>query len=955
MVAVALAMALCACTPKKNTAVSRNYQAFITRYNVYFNGDQHYKETLKEMESSYEDDYTGPYLLHPAEAYNIPTVPRPSGSFTRSIEKAQKAIQLHSIKKRPRRTPGKRYDPEYRKWLKRGEYNPFLHNAWMMMGRSQYMNGDFLGAASTFYYVSRHFTWLPSTVTEARLWQARCYCALDWLYEAEAIVSRIRESQLSSGQLKELYAFTAADLYVRLRRFDVAIPLLGEAARMASRTQKSRLYFILGRVCAEAGRKNDAYLAYRKAGSGPGVSYRARFNARIRQSEVYEGNDITPEVKALRRMARYSSNRDYLDQIYYAIGNLYLSRRDTANAIESYRMSAGMSTRNGIDKALSLVTLGGLYYDLGMYDKSQICYSEGVPQLPETYPGYAGMKRRSDVLDELALYTRNVALNDSLLRLAEMPEEKRLKVIDDIITALKKKEREEAENARREEYLAAQDVSRSLIEIRPEGVPQKFTLNTDRSWYFYNNATRDAGRTEFQRRWGARKLEDNWRRRNKHSFFHESASERDRGDSGDDVDAASDDGVTAAEGSDADAARASDPHFPEYYLSQIPITEVEKVTANDVIQEGLYNSGLILKDRMNDYKAARKVWDTLMERYPDNVYRLEVYNNLYLMYMRMGREDIADTFRVRIIAGFPESRYAAAMSDPYYLSRMRGMEAAQQSLYEQAYADYLADRNAGVHGAYRKMAGEYPLSPLMPKFMFLHALAYVTEDRPMEFGKVIKDIVDRYPDADVAPLAASWQKGLNEGRKLRSSGSNVRGMLWDIRLSAGDQDAVVSDGPGVIEFTVTPDDTYYLVMLFPADELSSNRLLYDVARHNFSTYMVRDFDLEVMNFGRLGLLIVKGFDNQAELNHYRSLLARDSSFAMPPEVRPVEISKSNFERLLNAGGSFDDYFRFIGEESIRDTHESVLPAGSYPSASEMYPSPDKESSGQDNAGDPEVK
>ena len=225
----------------------------------------------------------------------------------------------------------------------------------------------------------------------------------------------------------------------------------------------------------------------------------------------------------------------------------------------------------------------------------------------------------------------------------------------------------------------------------------------------------------------------------------------------------------------------------------------------------------------------------------------------------------------------------------------------------------------------------------------------------MEFGKVIKDIVDRYPDADVAPLAASWQKGLNEGRKLRSSGSNVRGMLWDIRLSAGDQDDVASDGPGVIEFTVAPDDPYYLVMLFPADELSSNRLLYEVARHNFSTYMVRDFDLEVMNFGRLGLLIVKGFDNQADVNHYRSHLARDSSFAMPPEVRPVEISKSNFECLMNAGGSFDDYFRFMGEESIRNTHESVLPDGSYPSASEMYPSPDKESSGQGNAGDPEVK
>ena len=113
LVAVAAGL-LASCSAKKNTAATRKYQAFITRYNVYFNGDQHFKETLADMERKYEDDYTDFLFPHPAEAKGDPKAPQPSGDSKRSIEKAQKAIQLHSIKKRPKRKSGKQSE-EYKK------------------------------------------------------------------------------------------------------------------------------------------------------------------------------------------------------------------------------------------------------------------------------------------------------------------------------------------------------------------------------------------------------------------------------------------------------------------------------------------------------------------------------------------------------------------------------------------------------------------------------------------------------------------------------------------------------------------------------------------------------------------------------------------------------------------------------------------------------------------------
>ena len=527
--AVVAAMALVSCSPRKNNAATRKYQEFITRYNIHFNGDTHYKETLKEMETVYEDDYSRLLFIHPAEAKADDKAPQPQGNFDRSIEKAQKAIQLRSIKKKPKKKSGRSSDPAYKAWMKREEYNPFLHNSWMMMGRSQYMNGDFLGSASTFFYISKHFSWLPNTVTEARLWEARCYCAMDWLFEAETILTRIKPEQLTTKKIRELYYTAYADFLMKSKEYEKAIPMLREGIRLSSGTQKIRLNFLLGQLYTLIGNKEEAYKAFGKAGASSSATYRTKFNARIKQSEVFNGSDIEPEVKALKRMVRYDRNKEYLDQVYYAIGNLYLSRRDTLNAIANYELAAEKSTRNGIDKAISQLTLGGLYYDLRKYSKAQPCYAEAVPLIPETYPDYRRLKKRSDVLDELALYSQNVELQDSLLRLAAMTPEQQLEAVNKIIEALKKKEKEEAEAAAREEFMANRDAQANNLQGGSSKAPQTFVMNTgDDSWYFYNTATKNAGRTEFQKRWGNRKLEDDWRRRNKATFNF-----NDFGDSGD--------------------------------------------------------------------------------------------------------------------------------------------------------------------------------------------------------------------------------------------------------------------------------------------------------------------------------------------------------------------------------------------------------------------------------------
>ena len=919
---IAMLVILAACSNKTNTARSRFWQSFTTKYNVYFHGKTNYDEQLKAMMDAYEDDYSQHLYMHPAEARSNPKAPQPSGSFDRTIEKMEKAITLHSIKKKPKRKSGKNKDPKYQEWLARDEYNPYLHNAWYLLAKAQYMKGDFLDAAATFRYIARHFPWKKDLVQESQVREALCYCAMGWPAEADNVLSHIHMDEITNKKVRALANAAFADYHIKAQEPEAAIPYLAKAVKGFKGNDKVRMSFLLGQLYEDIGDKHNAYLAYKQAGSSSSSTYRTKFNARIKQSAVYEGASIASEVKSLKRMTRYDRNKDYLDQVYYAIGNLYLSHNDTASAIENYKLAAEKSTRNGVDKAISQLTLGGLYFDQRQYDEAQPCYAEAIPLVNEDYPNYKLLKKRSDVLDELAVYSQNVTLQDSLLKLAAMTPSEQLEVIKKIIEELKKKEKEEQEAAEREEYLAQQDAKGSQLKEKGNN-PATYTMNTDNSWYFYNTATKNAGKTQFQKMWGSRKLEDNWRRRNKttFSFNDEEADSALLALTTDSVFVNENGDTIRAGGSLSEAdiealKKAEDPHCEEYYLKQIPKTEEEIQSAHEIIQEGLYNMGIILKDKMEDYGASAYEFNQLLERYPDNTYRMDVYYNMYMMYMRNGQESDAEPYRDSIITQFPESKYGIAMQDPNYLENLKNMNKDQERMYEAAYANYLANNHAAVHEAYAEMMRKYPLSKIMPKFMFIDALSYLTEKDHEKFKETLKDMLQRYPETDITPVASDIVKQLNQGRRLEGGGSNMRGMLWSTRLS-NDTSAQA------LERTFTPfaednDKPQVFILLYPMDSINGNLLLYEVARHNFNSFRVKNYDIEQMNFGSLGLLVVKGMDNFKEAVNYRSVFEKDQSINIPRQVHYVIISMDNFNLLLNEGRTFEDYFNYLEEKNDKE-------------------------------------
>ena len=907
------AFLLWSCSTKKNTKATRFYHAFNSRYNIYFNGKTAFDEALKAMQDGYKENYSDQILMYPISAQ--PKEKQTTGGpFDRAIEKGNKAIKLHSIKAKPPKKPGWKNDPKQRAWQEQEEYNPFLKHCWLLVGEAQFYNADFLQASATFSYIARHYAGDEEMVAEARLWQARSYAEMGWFYEAEDILSKLNTNGIPKKNLNQ-YAAVYADYLIKEKRFEDAIPYLKTAIKAEKNgKQRARMRYLLGQLYADQELDGLAYQAFQQViRSNP--PYELEFAARIRQTEVFAGRDYQKVVKTLKRMAKSQKNQDYLDQVYYALGNVYLNRADTTNAITYYQLGIDSSKQNGMDKALCQIKLGDLYFQMRDYIHAQPCFSGALAGIQKEYKDYPRVSKLSAVLDELVVHAEAVHQQDSLQALAKMPEAERLAVIDKAIADLIKQEEEEKKQAEKEAYLADQEAKGTGID-RPGTETNAIVLPTGSNgstFYFYNPQTVAQGKTQFQKKWGRRTLEDNWRRKKKELTTFNDPADTEMADAATETDLGAEGQALPTDSleSGMDPVAADDPHQREYYLQQLPFTQEDIDASNVIIIDGLYNMAMIYKDKLEDLSLSVEGFEELERRFPENEHLLESYYQVYLIALRTHDEALAAAYKQKLIDKFADSDYAVAIADPNYEYNIRMMDAVQDSIYEQTYTAYLADDTTLVRRNYQQVSEKYPLANLLPKFMFLEALTYVQAGDPEGFKAALKALLEKYPKADVSELAGEMLKGVLRGRAMVQGG--VRGMSWDLRFGVG-EDGSLSAADSARVFTAEPNTPYKLLLMYPEGSVDKNQLLFAVAAYNFANFMVKEFDLTFQTAGPIEMLQVSGFVNFDEILHYYKLIYGQDGYAsaLDQAISVLPISDDNYETLMH-GKTLDEYITFFAE------------------------------------------
>ncbi|MDE5550514.1 MAG: tetratricopeptide repeat protein [Bacteroidaceae bacterium] len=908
---------LMACSNQKNTPLTRNIQGFKARYNTYFNGHEAYKEGRQQQEDGNKDNYTELIPLYVTGNKN--TVKIGSSNFNRAIEKCQKTIKTHSITKRPEWKKNRPKKPKDRMWLSQKEYNPFLWRAWFLMGEAQFRKGEYMEAASTYAYIQRLYFSKPNLVARARLLEARCYAELEWLYEAEDLVVRAERDSMPST-LASLKASVLADVRLRQRSYEDAIGLMETALKGENRKlPKARMYLLLGQLCHKVGRDEEAYRYFKKV-IRKSPPYELEFNARIQMTEAMGKGQAKQMVRKLKAMAKNPKNKEYLDQVYYAMGNIYLAKGDTMRAIWAYKDGVEKSTRNGIEKGVVMLHLGQLYWDTEKFVDAQRCYSQVVGLLDKDRDDYKEVVERSKILDELQPFASAVELQDSLQMMVRLDSVTRMAKIKLMIEELKKKEREEEKKAQEATNGARANGQRT-------GAAQAAVGNRNAQqaavWYFYNPTAVAAGKTEFEKKWGKRTLADDWRRNNKtvlNDFNQEELSDSAK---------AVRDSIAAVEDSVAQTHRgkmtkemrdslkaeeyANDPHRPEYYLKDLPFSDEQMAASNSALVEGLFGSAVIYKDRMDNFPLAERTFNRILTYFPDFEQMNEVYYNLFQLYARTDRREEADTYRQKLLAEYPEDEHSKRLADPDFEYKGRYGVQVEDSVYQVAYALFQQGDYTGVIDRSQQMEQDYPDGKNRARFLFLEAMSRLELGDREHFMTDLKTLIEKYPQSSVSELAGLYVKGLKEGRLLQG-GKFEMGSVWERRGGWNEEeDSLAADST----FSREKNTDFVCVVAYERDSVDANQLLYELARYNFTAFNVRNFDITEERGNGIDMMQVRAFLNYEEAYIYLHRLLNNASMAYKLQgLKCFIISEENLQKLSH-GLSFADYFDFYDEHFDR--------------------------------------
>jgi len=663
------------CSQEKNTFINRGYHNVTSKFNGYYNGREKIREGVKKLESNYKEDYKSllPLFIYGTEEDAKGVTPE----MDLAIEKFSRVIEMHSMS-----IGGK----EYCKWI---------DDTYMGIGKANFYKQEYDEAKSFFEYVAKEYKRQPIKF-EALLWMVRTYVEKERYSEAERILTILEGERNFPPEYIEEKSLVTADYFIKQQNYEMAIPEIKQAITLTKKKSvRIRLLYILAQLYQLDGDAGLAIGFYKQViKSHP--PYEMEFYAKISLATAFSsdaggGNDI---IELLTKMINDDKNLDYLDQIYYALAEVYIKKGDEDKGVEALKMSAKSSTDNRDQKGLSFYKLAQIYFDRLSYESAQKYYDSTKTYLSAEHPDFDKIIKISTSLTDLVKNIKIIEEEDSLQSLTKLSE----KELEDLIYASidefeKEQERKEREFER--DASGFGDQGNSYNSMPDEG---------NGKWYFYNPTAISFGANEFKRVWGARTNEDNWRRSNKESsggFDDLFAEEESKGA--------------------ADSTKTNDPTDFEYYTQAIPFSEEQLAESNKRLVKAYYDLGVIYKDQLEDNLKSIETLELLVQKFDTSDYHLVSYYRLYRLYDAEGNTFKSNYYKDLILTQYPDSEYAKLILNPDYFKEENQEREQLVAYYEKTYGYYKRGYYKACITNCEESETRFPKNELQAKFLLLKA------------------------------------------------------------------------------------------------------------------------------------------------------------------------------------------------------------------------------------------
>ncbi len=744
--AISLLLFINSCSTKKNTWTRRAYHNVTCHYNVYWNGMVSLDEGISLLQEKVVDDYNKVLRVANYGTKADATIVNPK--MDRTIKKASIGIQRHSMS-----FGGK----EYVKWVK---------DSYLMMGIAHFYKQDYTSARRVFDYVAKEYESTPISY-EAILWLARTFIQTERYEKAEAslnlLQSKLKDENFPRNVEKEI-PIVYADFYIARGDYNSAYPYLERGLELATDNNIiTRIYFILGQISQLDHEYNKA-MAYFSKVVKKNPPYKMAFEAQMNIAQCYgEGSGDSKQInKVLLKMAKEDKNKEYLDQIYYALAQIATSDSKDTLVIYYLKKSVSTSVSDPVQKTTSSLELADIYFDDGVYQNAQAYYDTAAMSLPKDYPDYDKIMNKTTVLSQLVVQIQTIALQDSLQTIALLDTADLYTMVDSLIANYEKEQEkiaEERENGGGTQFV---DMTRN----KP-GQP------LGGGWYFDNPTALGRGRTEFIKKWGDRKLEDMWRISDKRSMmqsFEEDLTDEEE--------------ITQ---SDSVIMVVTNPRDRAFYLQHIPRTPEQLAVSDSLIIDAYNLLAYLYYEDLKDTTLALDTYTEFQKKYPDNKYRLESWYALYKIYTGYGNSEEANFYKGLIVSNYPESNYAKVLLDPDYFIKLSQQLNEAAKLYEKTFKAFNREQYYRVITYSDQAVDLYPDdTALMPKFLYLRAISLGAVDVADTLYSSLISLVQQYPTSSVAPMAKSVIKtlqveygiGLPEGATAASLEATTRESIY---------------------------------------------------------------------------------------------------------------------------------------------------------------------------------